>query len=373
MSSNFGDFTRTSKGIVDNVTKAFTSAEPEPVAKKTLSNAKIADKTSNPEPLLRRRAAAAPPIARTSKETHSRQPKNREEALDEALLAYLRTKQLAEAKAVWQERQNPHCRTVWGATPLHLLCDSTIYDEKKHDQERSELFASDSTEFLSVLLLAGADPEECNARGETPLDVAKRFEDYDKVALLTAHLAQSRGGHHPVMLAPPLMYVPKSKDEANAWLFTACRERSVDLLESALRCGADPNLKDEVGMTPLHHAAFLCQHHFIKPLVDRGARINVIDDVGRTALHIAVEQNDEAMVFKLLKLGAYPFAMNRCGEEPMDLAVSCREENRRKAADADSSREKRRYELEVIKYDSLIETLKDESNYRYQNYAAPQE
>ena len=91
--------------------------------------------------------------------------------MDEALLAYLRTKQLAEAKAVWQERQNPHCRTVWGATPLHLLCDSTIYDDKKHDQERSELFASDSTEFLSVLLRAGADPEKCNARGETPLDV----------------------------------------------------------------------------------------------------------------------------------------------------------------------------------------------------------
>jgi hypothetical protein len=160
---------------------------------------------------------------------------------------------------------------------------------------------------------------------------------------------------------PTFVPPPKSKDEANARLFWACQERDLALLESALAHGADPNVTDQTGQTPLHCASYRCQHHLIEPLVRAGGDINARDVVGRTPLHIAVEQNDEAMVFKLLKFGAHLVVANNFGELPKDIAVICRDRYRKQSEHTDDPGERRRCELEVKKYDWLIETLDEES------------
>ena len=68
--------------------------------------------------------------------------------------------------------------------------------------------------------------------------------------------------------------------------------------------GANPNIEDKKGVTPIQLAASLGFIEGIEALIKSGARVDVTNDAGETPLITAVHRKDTAMVRLLLEKGA---------------------------------------------------------------------
>lgn len=86
--------------------------------------------------------------------------------------------------------------------------------------------------------------------------------------------------------------------------------------------GADANLADRTGITPLQAAAQIGFVDGAQTLIARGARVNQANGRGETALHLAVQRRDIAMVRALMAAGANPDLQdNVAGKSPRDYAT----------------------------------------------------
>ena len=85
-----------------------------------------------------------------------------------------------------------------------------------------------------------------------------------------------------------------------------------------LDAGADPNLADYEGLTPLKKAVWLgsetsgCRR-VIKVLLERGADPNVAQRNGRTPMHTVACEGDEDLAKLLMDYGANPFVRDDRG------------------------------------------------------------
>jgi ankyrin repeat protein len=61
----------------------------------------------------------------------------------------------------------------------------------------------------------------------------------------------------------------------------------IEAVKQHLAASTDVELKDDDGMTPLHHAARAAQSAIVKLLVDKGANVNAIDNVSRFTLSLS--------------------------------------------------------------------------------------
>jgi ankyrin repeat protein len=115
---------------------------------------------------------------------------------------------------------------------------------------------------------------------------------------------------------------PNVRDETGATpLHSAVQAGSLDSLEALLAAGADPNSPREFTQcTPLHQAAQLGQSQLIVPLVTSGGRLTAPDYRGRTPLHYAAEYGHMATCRTLYELGADPTVSDTEGYTPADLA-----------------------------------------------------
>ena len=87
--------------------------------------------------------------------------------------------------------------------------------------------------------------------------------------------------------------------------------------------GADVNLADRAGFTPLHFAAQAQQETVAQVLLSAGALVDARDSYGKTPLSVAlfnVRDGDGAVVRVLLAAGADPEAQNNFGVSPRGLA-----------------------------------------------------
>ncbi|KAK4238231.1 ankyrin repeat-containing domain protein [Achaetomium macrosporum] len=80
--------------------------------------------------------------------------------------------------------------------------------------------------------------------------------------------------------------------------------------------GADPNVRDEVGRTPLHYAS---SEDIARLLLQHGAAIDACDISGETPLHTAVKDGRYTAVEVLLDNGANPNNCSASGETPLWL------------------------------------------------------
>jgi hypothetical protein len=93
-------------------------------------------------------------------------------------------------------------------------------------------------------------------------------------------------------------------------------ERIKKLLEE----GADPNIRDGDGNTPLHFTASKGCAEVARLLLRHGADPNAQDKTGETPLHVAAYWGRVDVVRLLLEHGADPSIRNRDGKTPLDLA-----------------------------------------------------
>jgi ankyrin repeat protein len=162
----------------------------------------------------------------------------------------------------------------------------------------------DNSQTVKLVLDHGADSQESNNLGVTPILVAAASGDLQTVTLLLDH------GADPNAFPPA-----KERNEglalgARTPLMWAAYQNDLSMIRLLLARGADPNKMIWFG-TPLTHAAWHDSFEAAELLVARGARVDLKDPIADfTALHWAAasESSRADLVKLLLNKGADPNA-----------------------------------------------------------------
>ena len=104
-------------------------------------------------------------------------------------------------------------------------------------------------------------------------------------------------------------------------LHIVTRKRELQWVGFLLNKGADPNIGDSNGDTPLIIAAGIGFEEAAAYMLAKGAKVDAINRRGETALAVAVQQRQPRLVELLLKAGANPDKADRVsGYSPRDYA-----------------------------------------------------
>lgn len=90
----------------------------------------------------------------------------------------------------------------------------------------------------------------------------------------------------------------KEREELNRKLFDAIKQGELRAMMNAVRKGADVNVKDEQGKTPLILAATRGEYSVVKFLVENGAEVDAKDSDGKIALEYAKGSEVEVYLAK---------------------------------------------------------------------------
>ena len=93
---------------------------------------------------------------------------------------------------------------------------------------------------------------------------------------------------------------------SDAPLLVTIRNGDLSEFQKTLRSGANLDVKDGRGCTPLHVAVLTGRAQILDALLDRNVEVDAQDAAGRTALNLAAEQGIPETVEKLLAHGANP-------------------------------------------------------------------
>ncbi|CAB0033064.1 unnamed protein product [Trichogramma brassicae] len=185
---------------------------------------------------------------------------------------------------------DPNAANLTGMTPLHMLCE---YRNSLNVIERFLVVCDDVQQVVHI----DARDEE----GRTPLHLAVKFDQAEAVELLLRHLRRhpSDGPGH-------------ARDNlGNTPLHVAMPWRDEEGFKTLLRRGADPNLANDDGRTPLH---VICEKdrddEFARILFEicderqLTVQVNTRDKSGKTPLQLAVAKLSPNTVDMLLNRGA---------------------------------------------------------------------
>ena len=165
----------------------------------------------------------------------------------------------------------------------------------------------DDPAVAEVLLAAGADVHARNVGGNPPLHVAALNYNRSVIELLLASGADV--GQRTRSGKTPLQFAARSADNPAA-------------VEILLEAGADVHARDSNGFTPLHEAARHGNPKVIEILLAAGANIDVRSDSGTTPLYWAAWGNENsAVIDTLVRAGADPMAREKDAETVLHAAA----------------------------------------------------
>ncbi|XP_076341142.1 rabankyrin-5-like [Tachypleus tridentatus] len=185
-----------------------------------------------------------------------------------------------------------------GYTPLHVLVKNCVYDGK---------FSPEMEELLQSLV-ADSDLTMKDHRGETALHRA----------------AGAKNQHHR-----PLEILVKAGADLDVQndlgltpLMCAVDTGSTEVARVLIDFGTDTNLSDRNGQTSLHYAAYKNLPDIVKYLLHHGCDVNALDINGDSALHLASSKGNTSVVQALLSSADVNInVQNIKGNTPLHNAV----------------------------------------------------
>ena len=146
-----------------------------------------------------------------------------------------------------------------------------------------------SVDTLRSLYQRGADPNEPDHSGTYPIHQVYLNNDTSLF---------------PIFIDEFKVNLNAKNDKGNTVLAMIIKdpEPNENLIKYLLSSGADPNIPNCQGRTPLHIAAFNCFHNIIKILLQFGADPNQLDSEGSTPLMEYLCYNDDDDLPELLEL-----------------------------------------------------------------------
>ena len=154
-------------------------------------------------------------------------------------------------------------------------------------------------EIAELLIAEGADVNAKTNDGKTPLDEAIN-PFYNKTEI--ANLLRKHGGKHGT-------------------IHSAVGGGDVEAVKEFLAAGADVNVKDKRGFTPLHWASISGHKEAVELLIDNGADVNAMRGGGGTPLSYAASWGHEEIVELLIANGADVNVKDAFSETPLDVAT----------------------------------------------------
>lgn len=110
-----------------------------------------------------------------------------------------------------------------------------------------------------------------------------------------------------------------------AALAMACADTTADAIDVVrpliLEYGADVNLQDRLGLTPLHHAAAAGNMAVVRLLLDNGADLNAANAAGVTPLYMALVRSRARIATLLRQRGADELSQELASGLAMSVAI----------------------------------------------------
>jgi ankyrin repeat protein len=267
-------------------------------------------------------------------------------AADVRLVEAVKSGDRVAALALIAAKVDVNTPEVDGTTPLHWavhrgdvelvqqLIRSGARAEVKNNYgvtPLSEAAVAANTTALKLLLEAGANVNSANADGQTALMVIARTDSVDAAKLLLSHGAQVNAaeqwrGQTALMWAAAEGQAAmvkvlaangadvNARSKVNNWdrgttaegtglgakylpvggltaLLFAARQGHLDSARALVEAGADKDLQDPDGISPMVTAIVNAHYDVGKYLAESGADVNLADQFGRTALWAAVDMH----------------------------------------------------------------------------------
>jgi uncharacterized protein len=186
-------------------------------------------------------------------------------------------------------------------------------------------------EISDLLLKNGAEVNALDSSRQTPLYGAAHTGQADEVSYLIKQgagvNARDLHGTSPVLWAvfsknaatvTALIEAGADVNASAPGLFNAAlQQRSSEILSVLLERGADPNLQNPDGTTPLMQAAENNRFEIAKILLEKNANPNILDKNGGTALRRALNLEFTQIAEVLLEYGANPNLRDHNGRTPL--------------------------------------------------------
>jgi ankyrin repeat protein len=171
-----------------------------------------------------------------------------------------------------------------------------------------------NVEVLHLLLDSGANPNVRDKHGDTPLLIAVTHSVTDAVKLLLEHGANPNSkdtdGNNILHLVT---------EDGFGGVRPILHQGELNIARLLIENGADVNVRDNAGNALLHKMLGDCvEYDDFKFLLSKGADPDVQNSKGETPLHVASKYPDWRPVKWLLESGADPNSTDKEGETPIE-------------------------------------------------------
>ena len=238
-------------------------------------------------------------------------PSNLNQERSSALFEIVRLGKRKMFSALLMKQPDVNVTDESGYTPLHLAA---------------------SGEILEQLVQHGALLEARSKKGETPLHTAAKRGDKSAMETLLYlgsevdaldHSRRSTFAHacdggslaavELLMEYQGAAMINHQSDDGATPLHIALRSSRWCIADFLLDLGADANIRDQKGCTPLFYA----RGKSLATILERSSKVNLVNDFGETPLHYLMDLGTPADVHMLMEKGANCCAVDQKGFTPL--------------------------------------------------------